>query len=116
MKAAVLFVLAFLLSGVPATAVVCDLLLCEAPAAALAQGCHDHGGSSDRDIITASTRGCTHLAEGALFVSTSPRPASDAESTSLAPAPPGLPLNTPHTTPFRPAYAAPPHVPLVLRI
>ncbi len=116
MKAAVLFVLAFVLSGIPATAVVCDLWLCEAPAAELGQGCHEHGGSSGGGIITGSTRGCTHLADSAVFVGTSPRVASDAGRDSFAPAPPGLLLNTPAVGLLRPAYAAPPHLPLVLRI
>lgn len=116
MKAAVLFVLAFLLSGIPATAVLCDLWLCEAPAAAPAQGCHEHGGSSGGDGMTASTRGCTHLTESALFVSTSLRAAFDAGSASFAPAPPVSPVNTLDAALLRPAYDAPPHVPLVLRI
>ena len=116
MKAAVLFVLASLLSGIPATAVLCDLWLCDAPAAALADGCHEHGASSAGEIITASTDSCTHFTDTALFVSTTPRAAPDAGGASFAPAPPAAPLKKPASALLAPAHPGPLHVPLVLRI
>ena len=56
----VLPILVFLLSGVPATAVVCDLLLCVEPAAASA--CHEHTGGDADAAMAAVAAGCSHFA------------------------------------------------------
>ena len=108
------FVLVAALSGVPAAAVVCDLLLCVAPAAQVG-GCHDHGAPQPGDIVSPADDACTHLADSAPFVAPAPREANDgfvsvvpsaarpARQPDPAPsgriaaraAPPGVPRRTP---------------------
>lgn len=70
------------LSGVPATAVLCDLLLCAEEAASQTQGCHEHPQPSG-DAVSASSRGCTHLSDGVPSV-----PAGSRVTLAAAPAAP----------------------------
>jgi hypothetical protein len=60
--------LVFVLSGVPATAVVCDLMWCERTPVETA-GCHDHPSSSDVWDVVAPGDSCSHFSVVTPFVS-----------------------------------------------
>ena len=63
MSRALILILVFALSGVPAAAVVCDLVLCLHPvtAAATDTGCHEHAAAQPGPHVEAVDR-CAHLA------------------------------------------------------
>jgi hypothetical protein len=61
---------AFVLTGVPAAAVVCDLFLCRATSP---HGCHPHAPSPDAETLLSGAQGCAHLSVVAPFVTTGSR-------------------------------------------
>jgi hypothetical protein len=63
----VLAFLVFVLSGVPATALVCDLMWCEQTPVETA-GCHDHPAASDGWRVVATGDSCSHLSPVTPFV------------------------------------------------
>ena len=113
-------VLVAALSGVPATAVVCDVLLCDDGTASAAQGCHEHAGSSAGVVVAEATNGCTHLADSLPFVTPSLRPPPAAALHAVAdaaPVPPPPDAAGPARAAARAApSSAPVPIPLVLRI
>ena len=54
--------LVLLLSGIPAAAIVCDLMLCQDPAKAASDssGCHDHSSTDAARKMIAADETCTH--------------------------------------------------------
>jgi hypothetical protein len=60
--------LAFILSGVPATAVVCDLFLCVDPAGVAAEPCHAHAVAADGERMTPGQEDCDHLVAAGPYV------------------------------------------------
>jgi hypothetical protein len=63
--------LALTLSGAPAAAVVCDLLMCRElkPIA----GCHEHAGQDGRERVAATSDSCSHLVAAEPFLLASGR-------------------------------------------
>jgi hypothetical protein len=64
--------LVFVLSGMPASAVLCDLVLCS-PAPAAGDGCHGHGTTISTARAVASADRCSHLAFTAPSLAAAPR-------------------------------------------
>ena len=62
---------AFVLSGVPTAAVVCDLFLCRTLTPP--HGCHAHAPSADAETLLSGAQGCAHLSVVAPFVTTGSR-------------------------------------------
>jgi hypothetical protein len=60
-------VLVFVLSGMPASAVLCDLVLCS-PTPRAAEGCHEHDASSSSGPAVSPADSCSHLAAVAPFL------------------------------------------------
>jgi hypothetical protein len=65
-------VLVFVLSGMPASAVLCDLLLCS-PSPVAAEGCHEHGASTDDQRAVSSSDRCSHLSFAGPFLAAAHR-------------------------------------------
>ena len=104
------FALVAALSGVPAAAVVCDLLLCVAPAAQVG-GCHDHGARQPGDVVSPADDACTHLADSAPFVAPAAREVNDGPVSVVRAA--ALPARQPDPAPYAQiaARAGPPGAP-----
>jgi hypothetical protein len=115
---------AFVLSGVPAATVVCDLVLCPPPrveskhADAPRRGCHEHSTTSGGARIAAAAHGCAHLLIVAPFVPSGSRqlvdvtvvaPLIDATYCLSAASQPQSPEALPHGPPRR---SSPPPTPL----
>jgi hypothetical protein len=79
MSRGVVVLLVFVLTGVPATAVLCDLVLCAAERTA-ATSCHDHGTPADADQVSSAAGNCSHLASIAPFVAAPQRATSDGDA------------------------------------
>jgi hypothetical protein len=67
--------LVFVLSGVPAAAVVCDLMLCADPAKsdAASTGCHDHATPTSAKRMSARDGDCTHISTADPYVASGSR-------------------------------------------
>jgi hypothetical protein len=76
----ILVVLVFMLSGAPASAVLCDLVLCgeSSPAAAqAAPGCHEHAAAPGGERALSAVDSCSHLSFVAPFLTPGPREAAN---------------------------------------
>ena len=84
--------LVLVLSGVPATAVLCDVLFCAEPSAprAASSACHDHVPASSGKQVDAREADCTHLSLVDPFVA----------SVSRVLLPPVVPAALPGTLPL----------------
>ncbi len=91
MRPIALTFLVFVLSGVPATAVVCDLVLCERTPANAAN-CHEHSADGEGRRLVTAADSCSHLAFVAPFVAPVHRHITAAPGTSAVV---GLPLARP---------------------
>jgi hypothetical protein len=67
--------LVLLLSGVPATAIVCDLVLCSdrATPAAASTGCHDHTAPDSGKRVTPRPDDCSHISQVEPYVASASR-------------------------------------------
>jgi hypothetical protein len=75
----VLVFLVFVLSGTPASAVLCDMVLCSEAAPAISEasaGCHEHAATSGGERALSAADGCSHLSFIAPFLTPGPRGAS----------------------------------------
>ncbi|MGH9348550.1 MAG: hypothetical protein ACRD26_14920 [Vicinamibacterales bacterium] len=61
------------MSGIPAVAVVCDLLLCVDPMATSQQSCHDHGVPQSGARVGEGAAGCSHLAASVPYLASPSR-------------------------------------------
>jgi hypothetical protein len=86
MKRFLVIPLLFVLSGVPAASIVCDLLLCteSATAGAAHAGCHDHASSELGSRITARGDACTHLSVADPSLASGRRPAPQSVRSTAA--------------------------------
>jgi len=79
----------FVLSGVPAAAIVCDLVLCpdRVERATASAGCHDHARSQSGEWLTTRTADCTHMSPVDPYVASGSRvvfqPAASAPVASI---------------------------------
>jgi hypothetical protein len=67
------FLLSFILSGVPATAMVCDLFVCADPAAPPTAQCHGHTLAASGERLVAAAEDCNHLVAAGPYVTSSTR-------------------------------------------
>ena len=79
-------ILVFVLSGMPAAAVVCDLVVCPRQSSApLRAGCHEHATTGDGTQLSAARGACAHLSVVDPFVPASPRHALSLVAALVAP-------------------------------
>ena len=105
------------LSGVPAAAVVCDLVLCPDPAmaAAASTGCHDHALPQAGERMTPGADDCTHISAVDPYLASASRvafpPVAPAPIASMSHVPMpsfhGLEVRSAHGSPNVPLAASP---------
>jgi hypothetical protein len=97
------------LSGVPAAAVVCDLVLCPDPAkaAAASTGCHDHALPQSGERMAPSEGDCTHISAVDPYVASGSRvvfqPVASAPVASMS----DVPVTSLHSVEVRSARGSP---------
>jgi hypothetical protein len=79
--------LAFILSGVPATAVVCDFFVCADPAEPAAPQCHGQTTAASGQLMVPAQEDCNHLIAAGPYLASSVRAAFfDPASAATVPA------------------------------
>jgi hypothetical protein len=105
----VIIPLVLALSGVPAAAVVCDLVLCPDPAkaAATSTGCHDHALPQSGERMTPSAGDCTHISAVEPYLASASRVAFQPLASAPVASMSHVPVTSLHRMDVRTAHGSP---------